>query len=271
MIPWHRLFGITLTDFFTDTAYTVDLEKDLSLKQQLLDIVIIEKGKGKPPSEFPDGLEDIGPHNLMTYKSHQQSMDAWALEELMGHYVNYRKSIEHEPDRLPPPEDFRLFAVAARYPTKLGSEVIFKKVKDGVYDVRWGVRNIRIIVLSRISKEKKNGIWHLFSAVPETVASGVTGYQWKSPASSVINELFKAYKIEGIIAMPYTLEDYQRDYVRQYIDRLSPEEILEKVSAEKLMKELSRDELLNLIKKKFAEADREEIIHLLEKLKSEDL
>ena len=24
---WHQLFGMTLTDFFADTAYTVELEK----------------------------------------------------------------------------------------------------------------------------------------------------------------------------------------------------------------------------------------------------
>lgn len=32
MIPWCRLFGMTLTDFFTDSGFTVELEKDLSLK-----------------------------------------------------------------------------------------------------------------------------------------------------------------------------------------------------------------------------------------------
>ena len=29
MIPWHRLFGLTLTDFFLNSAYEVELEKDL--------------------------------------------------------------------------------------------------------------------------------------------------------------------------------------------------------------------------------------------------
>ena len=53
---WHKLFGITLTDFFTDTAYTVELEKDLSLKKQFPDIVIIEKKEGQMPDELPDGL-----------------------------------------------------------------------------------------------------------------------------------------------------------------------------------------------------------------------
>jgi hypothetical protein len=43
MIHWHRLLGLTLTDFFTGAAYRVELEKDLSLKQQLLDVVSMEE------------------------------------------------------------------------------------------------------------------------------------------------------------------------------------------------------------------------------------
>jgi hypothetical protein len=42
-IKWHRLFGIMLIDFFTDSNYKVELEKDLSIKQQYLDVVIIKK------------------------------------------------------------------------------------------------------------------------------------------------------------------------------------------------------------------------------------
>lgn len=74
-IGWHRLFGLTLKDFFSDTGYEVELEKDLSVKQQFLDVVIIEKEDGKLPKELPDGLENLASHNLMTYKSHQQSLD----------------------------------------------------------------------------------------------------------------------------------------------------------------------------------------------------
>lgn len=43
MIDWHRLFGLTLTGYFTNSCYRVELEKDLSIKQQLLDILIIEQ------------------------------------------------------------------------------------------------------------------------------------------------------------------------------------------------------------------------------------
>ncbi len=45
MIDWHRLFGLTLTDFFTGTSYTVELEKDLSLRQQFLDVVVIKSSR----------------------------------------------------------------------------------------------------------------------------------------------------------------------------------------------------------------------------------
>ena len=43
MIDWHRLFGLALLDLFDGTPYEVELEKDLSIKQQFLDIVIRKK------------------------------------------------------------------------------------------------------------------------------------------------------------------------------------------------------------------------------------
>jgi hypothetical protein len=37
MIPWHRLFGLILGDFFSGTAWEVVLELDLSRKVQRLE------------------------------------------------------------------------------------------------------------------------------------------------------------------------------------------------------------------------------------------
>ena len=281
MIHWHRLFGMTLTDFFTDTAFRVELEKDLSMRQQLLDVVIIEQDVGRPLEIPPDGLESLGPHNLLTYKSHQQVLDAWTLDELIGHYVNYRKSISPPTGGMLPSETFNLYAVSARYPAKLASDVNSRLVKPGVYDVRWGARDIRIIVLSQISADPKNAVWQLFSAVPKTVAAGAMHYQWRSPVSSVMNELLKNYNLEGIITMPYTIEDYQRDYAREYIDKLTPEEILESYPLEELLKKLPMEErlkgitedelidampndlLLKFFKKKLSSMSRDELKKLL--------
>jgi hypothetical protein len=87
MINWHRLFGIFLVDYFTDTPYLVELEKDLSLTQQLLDVVVIKKESGEFQATLPDGLENLTTHNLLSYKSMRESFDSWAIHELIGHYV----------------------------------------------------------------------------------------------------------------------------------------------------------------------------------------
>jgi len=33
LTDWHHLFGMLLTDFFNDTSYKVELEKELTLKK----------------------------------------------------------------------------------------------------------------------------------------------------------------------------------------------------------------------------------------------
>jgi hypothetical protein len=105
---WHRLFGLTLTDVFQDTPWRVDLEKDLAMQRQLLDVVIIGQTTPDGMAELPDGLDNLRAHNLLTYKSKQEPLNRWALHELIGHYVNYRKLISPK-SRQPPrsPSAFR--------------------------------------------------------------------------------------------------------------------------------------------------------------------
>ena len=43
---WHRLFGLLLTDFFTGSPFTVEVERDLSAQPQFLDVVIARGGAG---------------------------------------------------------------------------------------------------------------------------------------------------------------------------------------------------------------------------------
>ena len=76
LTPWHRLFGIALTDLFTGRPWRVDVEKELALKSQRLDILIIERRPGAAldagPAALaglPDGLERLAAHNVLTYKS----------------------------------------------------------------------------------------------------------------------------------------------------------------------------------------------------------
>jgi hypothetical protein len=44
---WHRLFGLLLTDFFTDSPFAVEVECDLSVQQQLLDVLIVRRSRGR--------------------------------------------------------------------------------------------------------------------------------------------------------------------------------------------------------------------------------
>ena len=60
-IKWHRLFGLTLTDLLTDSAYQVELEKEVSLKKQFLDVVIVRKTADGKTVELPVGFENLDP------------------------------------------------------------------------------------------------------------------------------------------------------------------------------------------------------------------
>jgi hypothetical protein len=244
MIELHRLFGLTLTDYFTDSAYRVELEKDLSLKKQLLDVVIIEQKMSGHIPELPDGLENLGRYNLLTYKSLHQTLDSWVLDELVGHYVNYRKQNSAFPEKLLPVEDFRLYAVSTRQPEKLATEVPLSSLKEGVYETLWGIHRIRIVVLSQVPKVERNAIWQMFSGIAEKVQYGAAHYHWRqSNHSTVINDLYQYYQVEGI-AMPYTWDDYYKDFTKRHLDRLTTEERLKGLPVEERLKGLPVEERL---------------------------
>ena len=112
--PWHRLFGMSWQDFFAGLPVTVEAEKDLSEKQQRLDVVVVRQASFDFPHRPPDGFEEIGPHNLFSFKSFQEAMDGEVVEELIGHGVNYRKQASSSMNDLLPPDDVRLFAICVR-------------------------------------------------------------------------------------------------------------------------------------------------------------
>ena len=242
MPPWHRLFGITVTDLFTGSPYRVELEKDLSLKQQFVDVVIIEQEEGELITELPDGLDNLGPHNILSFKSHQEPFTPWACDELLGHYVNYRKQASPSMDTLLPSEDFRLYAVAARYPEKLARKAQLHERAAGVYDFLWGSQPVRLIVTGRVAQAKRNAVWELFSGIPERVAHGAADYTWRTEGlSSVISTLYTHYRLEGI-QMPYTVKDYLREVTLENLDSLTLEERMKGIAPEERLKGIAPEE-----------------------------
>src|SRR5262245_33166649 len=210
-MDWHRLFGLLLTDFFAGSPFAVELEKDLSLKQQFLDVVILRKGKGRFAGRLPGGLDDLAAHNLITFKSHREALDDWALKELTGHYVNYRKQLSPGTRPLLPEGVFRLYAICARYPHNLAGAVPFEEVRQGVYECRRGTDAIRVVVTRELPEAEHNAPLHLFSGSAGRVGYGAEHYQRRSQnTSTLLDRLFEGYQQEGL-AMPYTMEDFRRD------------------------------------------------------------
>src|SRR5436190_747786 len=189
---WHRLFGLLLTDFFTGLPFTVEVERDLSEQQQFLDVVIVRRGRGRTTIRLPDGLDDLAEHNLITFKSHHEALDAWAMKELIGHYVAYRKLVSPSPSELLPEDRFRLYAVSARLPEQLSAQVPWQVRQAGVYHCRWGTHEVRVVVAGQLPCEPHNAPLHLFSVSPELVGFGQTAFQRRSENTSlVLGQLFE--------------------------------------------------------------------------------
>jgi len=244
MIPWHRLFGLILGDFFSGTAWEVVLELDLSRKVQRLDIVVVRRGEGPIPQELPDGFGPLAEHNLITFKSLREPLDGWALKELVGHAVNYRKQVSPSLDVLIPESDVRLFGIAMRFPRKLAEQVKLEQRSDGVYEVQWGTDRICVLVLSEVPETKGNAVWNLFSGDADRIQHAALWYHGqRSEISTILNQLFENYQAEGV-TMPYTVEDFMRDVTLEHLKLLPPEERLRGLPPEERLRGLPPEERL---------------------------
>ncbi len=244
---WHRLFGLLLTDFFSGSPFAVEVERDLSVQQQLLDVAIIRRGRGRFAGRLPDGLEGLRPHNLVTFKSHHEALDDWAVKDLSSFDVAYRKLVSPSPSQLLPADQFGLYAVAARFPQNLATRVPWQRVQEGVYDCQWGTDTVRVLVAGELPREPHNAPLHLFSASPELVAFGSGAYRRRSEETSLLlRQLFEKLRKEDF-AMSYTMEDFKRDYLKEHFAQLTPEEqeeVLKSLPAERRLAGLPPEQRL---------------------------
>ncbi len=246
---WHRLFGLLLTDFFTGSPFIVEIERDLSQQQQFLDVIILRRGRGRFSDRLPDGLDGLAAHNLITFKSHHEALDAWAIKELVGHYVAYRKLASPSLSRLLPEDHFRLYAVCARFPHNLSGQAPWQSRNAGVYDCQWCTDVVRVVVAGELPREAHNAPLHLFSASPELAGFGRRAYQQRSEHTSrMLQQLFQRYEGEDLI-MPYTWADFERDYFKE---NLTPEErraVLESLPLEERLAGLSAEQIQQYLKR----------------------
>jgi hypothetical protein len=240
--PLHRLFGLSFIDFFHGTSVDVDVELDMSVKQQFLDVLLIRKGAGPIPRQLPDGLELL-PFNLVTFKSYREALDTWALCELIGHFVSCRKRFSPSHDALLPDADFRLFAVSARFPKGLADEVTLTSISQGVYEVSVLARRIRVIVINELRPEENNAMLLLFSAREELLQYAQQHYVPHSQeTSTLLYELFRAYSEDP--DMPDKLKEFVRQSIDELLKSLPAEERLKGLPAEERLKGLPAEERL---------------------------
>ena len=228
--------------------WRVELEKDLALQRQLLDVVIIEQtAPDEAAAELPDGLDNLRAHNLLTYKSKREPLDGWALDELIGHYVNYRKLISPKPGLLPE-ADFQLYAVATRYPQGLvRGTALQPTLLPGVYDVKWGTPTIRLVVLNQIDPHPRNAPWELFSTRQDRIRHGAAHYRPRRPGTwDLLRCLYLVHILEDP-TMAYTMEEFVREARQQFLQELTPEErraVLDQLPLEEVLKRFTPEEVL---------------------------
>ncbi len=259
----HRLFGLLLADFFTGSPFVVEVERDLSQQQQLLDVVIVRRRRGTFTGTLPDGLGDLAEHNLLTFKSLHEALDDWAVRELLGAYVAYRKLVSRSPSDLLAADRFRLYAVCARFPHNLAGQVPWQERQSGVYDCQWGLDTVRVLVAGQLPREAQNAPLHLFSASPELASFGQGAYRRRSERTSLLlGQLFERFRKEGF-AMTYTMEDFTRDYIKEHFAQLTPQEqreALERLSPEhrlEVLQSLALEERRELVRSLPPEERRE--------------
>jgi hypothetical protein len=182
----------------------------------------------------------------MRVKSHHEALDGWALKELTGADVAYRKLVSPSPSELLPEDQFGLYAVAARFPHNLAGQVPWQRVQTGVYDCRWGTDTIRVVVAVELPRAARNAPRHLFSASPELVAFGSGAYRRRSEQTSrLLGQLFERLQGEGF-AMAFTMEDFNRQYIKEHFPKLTPEEqreVLRSLPLEELLSVLSAEQI----------------------------
>ncbi len=87
-------------------------------------------------------------------------------------------------------------------------------------------------------------VWNLFSGDPARIATALLRLQPRVQTwSSLLNDLLSYYELEGM-AMPYTMEDYERDAQERLLNRMTPARLLQHLSVEQRLAGLTPEQVL---------------------------
>jgi hypothetical protein len=243
--PWHRLLGLSWLDFFWGTTATVETEKDLSEKQQLLDILITLHEGTTLPRRLPDGFDNVGRYNLFSFKSFHEALNGIAADELVSHFINCRKQLSPTMQNQLPLEQFRLFALSARSPQALAQRVEMTAIQAGVYVIRSFSMDIRVVVLNELPLEPHNAMLLLFSANEQHRQYAAEHYRPHSPEiSTLLYHLINKYRQEGLPVPLLNLEEVRRQTREAVLQETPPEERLKGLTPEQRLQGLTPEQIL---------------------------
>ena len=105
---------------------------------------------------------------------------------------------------------------------------------------------MRVVVAGELPREAHNAPLHLFSASADLVGFGSKAYRRRSEQTSlVLGQLFERMRGEEW-AMAYTMADFERDYIKSHLPKLTAreqQEILEGLSPEVRLAGLSEEQI----------------------------
>ncbi|KOR32617.1 hypothetical protein TI05_06165 [Achromatium sp. WMS3] len=164
LVRWHFLLGTTLDHKFGGSGAVLKSEIETTATQQLLDFAIGNLRNYAKNNRVLDGLDPNADHNIVTYKSHHETLDANAINEHIGYYIGYKKGIEKLTDKDHSQDTYHLVAVCTRYPETLAQQAGAKwsKLQKGVYKLDL-LLDITIVVTSQVEVTPHNSSWLLFS------------------------------------------------------------------------------------------------------------
>jgi hypothetical protein len=232
--------------------------------------VVLRRVGAAAPVVWPDGFGTPAEYNLLTFKAIKDPLSAFAMKELVGHSVSYRKLVSPDLDQLLPEEHFRMVAVSMQFPSGLAEQIALQPRGPGAYDVLWGTDTIRVLVLREMPEAEQNLVWNLFSSDRQRIAGAFQRLQPRLQTwSSLLNDLLEHYGLEGM-AMPYTMQDYEREVEEKVLRKLTPEQLLARLTPEQLLARLSPEQRLEGMSPEqlLSRLPREEIEKYLQKHKA---
>ncbi len=221
---WHRLWGLMMLPLFEKLGCETVVEMDLSAKVQRLDMVIVTADPENIPyhrieAYYYEGFENLNRHNLISFKSFREVFGMTALEELYGHFTNYRKIkniSESEKDTV------NLYAVTHHFPRELFSRFEGKNLIDRAGE-RIYTLNLLTPVRFIVTRGTDHPVLGLFSDNTEQILRSrrrLENDRWLiREVSSYLGQLYRYYSLEGI-PMPYTQEMFIKDHYPDWYSKI---------------------------------------------------